>query len=195
MLSWRHELNASGGATRNTLWINWRSLVALVGVATGITGCSVKAPPQEWITTDNYEIVDDFSGTEAGRYNNRGAIRLAEGDLSGAIEEFREAVKLDPQESNYYENLGWALSARGEHAGAFRNVDVAVRLRPKDAELYWKRGAINGRLRRYRSAVDGLSTVIALNPKLSKAFGDRGVAKAFLKIGQVRSRMLPMRSS
>jgi hypothetical protein len=144
MLSRRHEPDVSGGTTVKALWINCRPLIVLFGVAAGITNCSVKAPPQERITTDAYEIVDDYSGTEAGRYNNRGAIRLAEGDLSGAIEDFREAVKLDPQEPDYYENLGWALSTRGEHAKAFRNVEVAIRLRPKDAELYWKRGVIMG---------------------------------------------------
>jgi Flp pilus assembly protein TadD len=56
----------------------------------------------------------------------------AKGDLDGAIDEYREALRLNPNDANTHNNLGVALE-EGDRRGALEQYRAAYMLEPKDA--------------------------------------------------------------
>jgi Flp pilus assembly protein TadD len=59
-----------------------------------------------------------------------GRERLKQGDRAGAIEKFREAIQLAPDNYDAHYALGLALAERGDYAAAQRAFDEARRLAP-----------------------------------------------------------------
>ena len=59
-----------------------------------------------------------------------GRERLKKGDRTGAIEKYREAIALAPDNYDAHYALGLALAAQGDRAGAQRAFDEARRLAP-----------------------------------------------------------------
>lgn len=60
-----------------------------------------------------------------------GSALRSTGDLKGAIAEYREAVRLNPQFSYAHYNLGSALLVHGDQAEAAKEFAEAERLNPK----------------------------------------------------------------
>jgi tetratricopeptide (TPR) repeat protein/peptidoglycan/xylan/chitin deacetylase (PgdA/CDA1 family) len=65
---------------------------------------------------------------------DRGAALYRSGDLAGAREAFREAVRLDPHLSNAWHNLGWVESRLGNEEEAIRIWQDLLRLEPDRAD-------------------------------------------------------------
>jgi len=57
----------------------------------------------------------------------------AKGDLEGAMAEYREALRLNPNEAKAHNNLGLALEKKGHRRGALDEFRAAYMLDPKDA--------------------------------------------------------------
>ena len=72
------------------------------------SGCSFKPKGGIVESTETYQVVLDDSSTDAGLFNNRGTIKMQNGEFEGAMDDFREAVKRNPNEASYLENLAWA---------------------------------------------------------------------------------------
>jgi tetratricopeptide (TPR) repeat protein len=62
-----------------------------------------------------------------------GRKRLSQKDLDGALEQLREAVRLDPTNREAQYELAGALKQKGDTAEAQRHLDEARRLDPKAA--------------------------------------------------------------
>lgn len=54
---------------------------------------------------------------DAGAYNETGILLREQGDLDGAIESYRQAIKLRPDFQEAMYNLGVALQAKGDLDG------------------------------------------------------------------------------
>jgi Flp pilus assembly protein TadD len=63
-------------------------------------------------------------------YNNRGIAKIAKGDLDGAIADFRQAIKTDPNHPEAYTNLGLIWLQQGKTLEAEQNFTRSVALRP-----------------------------------------------------------------
>ena len=55
-------------------------------------------------------------------------------DLDGVIAEFREALRLNPNEAEAHFGLGLALEKKGDHQGALQEYRAAYMLDPKNAD-------------------------------------------------------------
>ena len=77
---------------------------------------------------------------------DKGVDYAEQGDYEKAIEQFDEAVRLDPQDAKAYGNRGSAYSALGKYQQAIQDYDEAIRLRPQLAGAYYIRGLIYGEL-------------------------------------------------
>ena len=55
---------------------------------------------------------------DATAYNDMGIVQQSKGDLDGAIQNYREALKLNPDFPEAMYNLGVALQAKGDLDGA-----------------------------------------------------------------------------
>jgi serine/threonine-protein kinase len=69
-------------------------------------------------------------GAGARALNRQGEALFDRGNVSGAIERFREAVSAAPGNAYYRNNLGWALFQAGRVDEAGRELNEAVRLDP-----------------------------------------------------------------
>lgn len=158
-------------------------LITLVGLTflAIIPSCSYKPKGGTLESTETYEVVLDDSSTSAGRFNNRGVIKMQDGDTKGAIQDFLEAVERNPKEAAYLENLAWAQAGTGQFAEATKTLDQAIAIRPNDPELHWKQGIIAGRLGNHKAAESSFSKALSIDPKLAKVYRDRGWERVMLR--------------
>src|SRR5438067_11381006 len=87
----------------------------------------------------------------------RGVARSAVGDNQGAIGEFDQALRIEPNNADAYLGRGAARAALGDNPGALADFDQAIRLNPNEGEAYLARGAVRGPLGDNRGAAGGLS--------------------------------------
>ena len=115
-------------------------------------------------------------------FEGRGRIALRHGDHRRAIDDFNEAIHLNPNRASLYRDRALAYRQNGEVELAIADFDEAIALDPKRAAPYHERGlalAAKGDLDR---AILSYSTAVRLDPSDAQARFDRGMA--FLARGQ-----------
>ncbi|MCO5170563.1 MAG: tetratricopeptide repeat protein [Planctomycetes bacterium] len=114
--------------------------------------------------------------TLAQAANVRGVARHDQGDLAGAIEDFRLAVALGPRHAGAWSNLGWALSLAGRHEEGLAALDRSLSITPsRGARL--NRGNVLQSLRRYSEAIAEFDALLAARPRAPLVLCNRGNAK------------------
>lgn len=116
-------------------------------------------------------------GWFAEAYNNRGVVRKERGDFDGALADFREALRLDPENARAYYNRAHAKHNRGKLEGAVADYTEALRIAPEFVAAYggrgnarWQRGDLDGALADYNVA-------IRTDPQHTGAYYNRGRVK------------------
>jgi hypothetical protein len=56
------------------------------------------------------------------------------------IEQYDEAIRLDPQDAKAYDNRGNAYASLGQYERAIQDYDEAIRINPQNAIAYYNRG-------------------------------------------------------
>lgn len=119
---------------------------------------------------------NDMSGGSAEQHLALGNSRWPVGDWDGAIKEYREALRLNPNYAEGHDALGAALVYKGDWDGAITEEHEALRLKPDYAEahqalgvaLSWK-GDRDGAIREQREA-------LRLKPDYAEAHRELGMA-------------------
>ena len=62
-----------------------------------------------------------------------------------AIEDFDEAIRLNPEDADAYYNRGVAYGDLGQYEREIQDYDEAIRLNPEYAKAYYNRGVAYGR--------------------------------------------------
>lgn len=92
---------------------------------------------------DNIERIMNAVGQELARrateHLERGNQKLELGDFDGAIAEFDEAIRLNPQFAEAYRRRGHAHWGKEDWDMAITDYNEAIRLNPKNAQAYWDR--------------------------------------------------------
>ena len=73
-------------------------------------------------------------------YFNKGIAYYDQGEFDEAIEEFTEAIELDPEYAIAYYNRGWAYDEKGEYDEAIADYNKAIELDPELDVAYFTRG-------------------------------------------------------
>ena len=68
----------------------------------------------------DYNHAIQLSPQYAIAYNNRGSIKLAKGDLNGAMADYNHAIELNPKYFHAYNNRGLVKFRKGDFDGAIR---------------------------------------------------------------------------
>jgi tetratricopeptide (TPR) repeat protein len=76
-------------------------------------------------------LADDASQSSAEVHNNLGNILLQQGDVDRAIEEFEQALRIDPGHPGTHAGLATAYVRKGRLADAEKHLDLARRLDPR----------------------------------------------------------------
>jgi tetratricopeptide (TPR) repeat protein len=111
-------------------------------------------------------------------YYNRGVVYQQQGQLDLAIDEYTQAIALNPQFSEAYYNRGNAYYDKGDLDRAIADFDQAIEFDPQDAEAYYNRGLAYASKGRYDQALSDLSKCIEINARYAGAYYLRGVAYA-----------------
>jgi tetratricopeptide (TPR) repeat protein len=83
---------------------------------------------------------------------NRATMRLKQGDRSGALADYAQALKLDPKDPSIWYGRAQARADSGDNKGAIEDLAEALRVAPAD---WGKRADALSRQRALRSAVAG----------------------------------------
>ncbi len=80
-------------------------------------------------------------------YTNRGLVKFESKDISGAIDDYTQAIKLYPKYSEAYYYRGLARSTYYEYPeGALPDYNEAIKLNPNYAKAYFNRGNLKSYL-------------------------------------------------
>jgi tetratricopeptide (TPR) repeat protein len=101
-------------------------------------------------------------------------LRQVEGQI--AIEDYDEAIRLNPNDAEAYFNRGNAYHNLNKKKRAIEDYDKAIRLNPQFAETYHNRGTTYRDLGRYNRAIEDYGETIRLNPDDAEAYFNRSNA-------------------
>ena len=145
------------------------------------------AVPLAWLTVQRNAVYSSglslWTDTLARRpsneraYDFRGVVLFDAGQIPGAIEDYRMALRLRPQFSEAHNNLGCALAALGQIQEATAHLEVAARLNPRSAQIQGNLGDLLAQTPgRLPEAIGHLEAAVRLAPGSPKAHDDLGNA-------------------
>ena len=94
-----------------------------------------------------------------------------------AIEDYTQAITLDPEFFFAYNNRGNAKHALGRYKAAVEDYTQAIALNPEYVSAYDNRGNTKYALGRYKAAIEDYTQAITLDPKYISAYNNRGNTK------------------
>jgi tetratricopeptide (TPR) repeat protein len=110
-------------------------------------------------------------------FHNRGIAYRLKGDLDHAIQDYGQAIKLDPKFALAFNNRGVAYDRKGEYDRAIQDYDQALALQPS-AEMQFNRGNAYLAKGQYDHAIDAFNQALKLKPDMGAALDNRCWARA-----------------
>lgn len=107
---------------------------------------------------------------------NRGQARYEKGDVDGAIEDYTEALRLDPNSAEAYFNRGTAWQTKEDLDRAIADYTKAIQNAGKFSAAHVNRGFCWQRKEYHDLAIDDFNKALAINPTDSFAYHNRGVS-------------------
>lgn len=154
-----------GTVYKNGSWADMKT-----GIRVSITGHSDVADTVEFIASTGAQ-------KNATVLNHEGLAKQNKGDWAGAMADYNEAIRLDPNYSAAYDNRGNVKGEKGDLNGAMADINQAIRLNPKNAIAYFNRARVKEKKGDLDGAIADYSQAISLNPKYAAAYRDRGNIK------------------
>jgi protein O-mannosyl-transferase len=121
------------------------------------------------VTKDNYLA-----------HNGRGVAYYKLGQNQKAIEDYNEAIRLNPYDDAYH-NRGTAYAKISLYQKAIEDYNEAIRLKPR-ADTYHNRGFIYYKLGQHKRAIEDFSHAILMKPDSVMDYNHRG--NAYSELGQ-----------
>lgn len=116
---------------------------------------------------------------------NYGVACSAIRDFQSAIEQYSEAIALNPEHVRAYTNRGIAKDALESFEDAIADFEEAIRIDPQNDKAYFGRGSAKAELGQYSEAILDYDGAIRVNPRYATAYLGRGDVEAAL--GQPRA--------
>ena len=138
-----------------------------------LTELLTKSKPAEPLAQSNRSI-------SAKTYFMWGYTKYYLGDYKGAITDYTQAIRLNPDYADAYNNRGIAKSDLGQYFAAIADYDIAIRLNPDYTGAYLNRGVAKSKLGQHFAAITDFNIAIRLNPDDADAYYNRGIAKSKL---------------
>ena len=101
---------------------------------------------------------------DATAYNDMGIVQQSKGDLDGAIQNYREALRLKPDFPEAMYNLGVALQAKGDLDSAIAQYRAVLTLTPDEPDVYGNLGNALKAKGNLDAAVEAYRTALRLDP-------------------------------
>lgn len=123
---------------------------------------------------------DERDKAEARELLKKGDEKLKERLFTEAIQDYNQAIELDPEFKQAYNHRGLAKFYLNDFMGAQNDYDKAIELDPKFIEAHYNRGLATFNAKDYTGAVADFDKVIELDEKDANAYFMRGLAKTYI---------------
>ncbi|MEH2195733.1 MAG: tetratricopeptide repeat protein [Nostoc sp.] len=120
------------------------------------------------------------SQMNAENFFNRGNDKREKKDYQGAIEDYSQTIKINPNYVDAYNYRGVARSALGDNKGAIEDYNQAIKINPNYYKAYNNRGIARSALGDKNGAIEDYNQAIKINPNLDKAYNNRGLDRSAL---------------
>ena len=117
---------------------------------------------------------------EAKKYFARALEKDNIGDYQGALRDYNEAIRCNPNYTDAYINRGGIKSDLGDKQGAVIDYNEAIRIDPDDADAYFNRGLVKSDLGDKQGAIADYNEAIHINPDDASVYYNRGGIKSDL---------------
>ncbi|MEH2161560.1 MAG: tetratricopeptide repeat protein, partial [Nostoc sp.] len=114
--------------------------------------------------------------TKYDEYINQGNACYNLGNNQAAIDNYNQAIRINPNFADIYNRRGAAHYTLGNNQAAIEDYNQAIRLNPNFAEAYNSRGVAHYKLGNNQAAIEDYNQAIRLNPNFAEAYNSRGVA-------------------
>ena len=141
-----------------------------------ITGCTFSLSPGQ-----TEQASREFVSITSRTLVQQGIEKSERGDSSGAITDFTEALKINPNNADAYYNQAVVYSQLGNFELAIANFSQALKLDPNLVQAYVNRGSIYSHLGNNEKAIADLTKALKINP--NDAFGHNNLGVVFLRSG------------
>lgn len=109
-------------------------------------------------------------------FYHRGQARKVTGDLSGALKDYEEALKLNPNASNALTQRGAAKRLTGDLSGALADHEAALQ-QGDNAQAYYNRAAARAESGDIPGALSDYDQALRINPRFAEAYNRRGILR------------------
>ena len=104
--------------------------------------------------------------------------KYEQGNFQGAIADYNQALRIDPNDAQAYNNRGNAKYDLKDYAGAMGDFNEAIRIDPNNPTAYTNRGVTRIYLNSdVQGAIADYNQAIRINPSYAKAYISRAGAK------------------
>jgi tetratricopeptide (TPR) repeat protein len=117
-----------------------------------------------------------ISQTRVAAFNSRGNVHLSQRNYDRAIDDYNEAIRLDPTYAIGFNNRGLAYQRKGQIDRAIEDYDEAIRLNPAYALAFANRATARQIKGRLDLAIEDSDKAIGINRGLAAAFFARADA-------------------
>lgn len=138
-----------------------------------ISGCTAAISSGEW-----------HGQNLAWAHINRGRAHRMQGDHSLAIEDFDQALSLDPASFTAYMNRGIARSGMALYSRAIEDYNESLRLDPKSVAALSNRGNAYSSISQHLRAIEDFDQALEFNPDHMFTYNNRG--SAYTHLGEHR---------
>jgi tetratricopeptide (TPR) repeat protein len=121
----------------------------------------------------------------ATAFNNRGFVYKFKGEYDHALEDYNQAILLNPGFASAYNNRGVIYRLRGDYDHAIKDYDQAIWLDSNVPASFYNRGIAYSDKQDYDHALGDFDVVLRFNPKNALALYARGIVR--LKKGDTQS--------
>jgi tetratricopeptide (TPR) repeat protein len=130
---------------------------------------------------------------DAREVHERGRAALKGGQIQQAIEQFSEAIRLNPQNYRYYNDRGVAYKRNGNLDQALADYTKALEIRPGWPHALNNRGVVLMEQGHYRRAILDFTEGLKRGELKSKLYTNRGIALA--RLGKYREALQDFRKA
>ena len=175
---------------------NYALAYAELGEAYRNLGWSGLVPPQEWqpkeelVTLKALQIDDALAEAHVLKAH----LREIDLDWSGAEQEYKRALDLDPNSARAHETYGWYLLMIGRLDEAMVQAKRALDLDPLGLDINWNMGVALTFSRQYDEAIQQFQKIVDMDPNYGPAHAP-GLVEAYQKKGMYEEAIMEVKKA